>query len=141
MPDTISSSRLEALIEASRALVSELDLDVLLQRITDLARSVIEAKYAALGVLDNEGKLAQFVYSGIDEETARQIGHLPQGTGVLGTIIEEGRTLRLDDVRQHPDASGFPAHHPPMGSFLGVPIKGKRATFGRLYLTEKIGRT
>ncbi|HET9200342.1 MAG TPA: GAF domain-containing sensor histidine kinase [Dehalococcoidia bacterium] len=140
MPKTIDSSRLQALLEASRALVSELDIGALLQRIADLARSVIEARYAAVGVLDDRGRLAEFVYSGLDDETARKIGHLPEGIGVLGTIIEEGRTLRLEDVSQHPDSSGFPPHHPPMRSFLGVPIKGKGGTFGRLYLTDKIGR-
>ncbi|MEX2238575.1 MAG: GAF domain-containing sensor histidine kinase [Dehalococcoidia bacterium] len=132
-------SRLLALVEASRALTSELNLDRLLQRIADVSREVVGASYAAVGVLDDKGDLGQFVFSGLDEETAARIGHRPTGVGVLGAIIEENRPLRLREIADHPRSSGFPDHHPPMHSFLGVPISGRSGAFGRLYLTEKQG--
>lgn len=111
-----------ALVEAGMALASELDLDSLLQRIADLAREVVGADYAAVGVLGDRGELARFVWSGLDAGTAKKIGDLPQGVGVLGALIEEGRPLRLREISDHPRSSGFPDHHPPTHSFLGVPI-------------------
>lgn len=126
------------LVEAGIALASELDIDSLLQRIADLARDVLGAGYAAVGVVGDDGTLRRFVYSGIDEETAKQIGDLPRGVGVLGALIEEGRPLRLKDIRDHPRSSGFPPHHPPMTTFLGVPIIARGRIFGRLYFTEKV---
>lgn len=120
-------------------LASELDLDTLLHRIADLSREVIGASYGAVGVLGDAGELLRFVYSGIDEETAHEIGDLPHGTGVLGALIVEGRPLRLREISDHPRSYGFPPHHPPMHSFLGVPIIVRGKTFGRLYLTEKMG--
>src|SRR5688500_14785937 len=106
--------RLAALVEAGMVLASELDLDSLLQRIADLARDVVGARYAAVGVLAESGlhNLSRFIYSGIDAETARTIGDLPRGRGVLGVLIEEGRPLRLADISEHPKSFGFPAHHP-----------------------------
>jgi signal transduction histidine kinase len=129
--------RLAALVEAGMVLASEIDIELLLQRIADLAREVIGAGYAAVGVLGDEGHLVRFVYSGIDEHTAELIGDLPRGTGVLGAIIEEGRPLRLREISDHPRSSGFPPHHPPMHTFLGVPILSRSTVYGRLYLTEK----
>jgi hypothetical protein len=102
------------------SLASELDLDVLLQRIADLSREVIRARYAAVGVLGGEGELARFVHSGIDRETVDKIGHLPEGRGVLGALIEEDRPLRLREISDHPRSFGFPEHHPPMQSFLST---------------------
>ena len=128
-----------SLVEAGMALASEIDLDSLLQRIADIAREVIGAEYGAVGVLGERGELARFVYSGIDEELAARIGDLPTGRGVLGALIEEGRPLRLQEISDHPRSYGFPAHHPPMHSFLGVPIIVRDRIFGRLYLTEKHG--
>lgn len=127
------------LVEAGMALAAEIDLDSLLQRIADLAREVVGAGYAAVGVVGDEGSLTRFVYSGIDEATAKKIGDLPRGVGVLGALIEEGRPLRLRDIVDHPRSSGFPEHHPPMKTFLGVPIIARGRIFGRLYLTEKQG--
>lgn len=128
-----------ALVEAGMALAAEIDLGSLLQRIADLAREVLGAGYAAVGVVGDDGSLTRFVYSGIDEETAKRIGDLPKGVGVLGALIEEGRPLRLRDIGDHPRSSGFPEHHPPMKTFLGTPIIARGRIFGRLYLTEKQG--
>lgn len=131
--------RAAALVDAGIILASELDLETLLQRIADIAREVLSASYAAVGIIGDAGNLVRFVYSGIDEETAREIGPLPDGRGVLGVLIEEGRPLRLTEISDHPRSYGFPAHHPPMHSFLGVPIVVRGTIFGRLYLTEKEG--
>lgn len=126
-----------ALVEAGIALASELDLDSLLQRIADLSREVLRAHYGAVGVIDEAGMLSRFVFSGIDQATADRIGPLPEGRGVLGALIEEGRPLRLRRITDHPRSYGFPANHPPMTTFLGVPIVVRRHIYGRLYLTEK----
>ena len=131
--------RVMSLVEAGMALASEIDLDSLLQRIADIAREVIGAEYGAVGVLGDAGELARFVYSGIEEEMAARIGDLPTGRGVLGALIEEGRPLRLQEISDHPRSYGFPPEHPPMHSFLGVPIIVRDHIFGRLYLTEKHG--
>lgn len=125
------------LVEAGLALASELDLDALLQRIADLAREVVRARYAAVGVVGEDGLLLRFVYSGIDKETADLIGDLPHGRGLLGVLLEGGRPIRQREISEHPDSYGFPPNHPPMHSFLGVPIIVRDRVFGRLYLTEK----
>src|SRR5687768_10452902 len=131
--------RVMSLVEAGMALASEMDLDSLLQRIADISREVIGADFGAVGVLGERGELARFVYSGIDEELAGKIGDLPTGRGVLGALIEEGRPLRLQEISDHPRSFGFPPGHPPMHSFLGVPIIVRDHIFGRLYLTKKRG--
>ncbi|HEV2754932.1 MAG TPA: GAF domain-containing sensor histidine kinase [Actinomycetota bacterium] len=128
-----------ALVEAGIALASELDIDSLLQRIADLSREVLRARYGAVGVVRDDGMLERFVFSGIDQETADRIGPLPEGRGVLGVLIEEGRPLRLHRISDHPRSYGFPHNHPPMNSFLGVPIVVRGHVYGRLYLTEKEG--
>jgi signal transduction histidine kinase len=128
-----------ALVEAGIALASELDLDSLLQRIADLSREVLRARYGAVGVIGEAGMLSRFVFSGIDQATADRIGPLPDGRGVLGVLIEEGRPLRLQRISDHPRSYGFPENHPPMTTFLGVPIVVRRQIYGRLYLTEKEG--
>ena len=133
------SSRLEALVEAGIALAAESHLDTLLSRIADLARQVIRAAYGAVGVVGPGGELTRFVYSGIDEETARRIGRLPTGEGVLGVVLEQAHPLRLKEISEHPRSSGFPPHHPVMHSFLGAPIVVRGRVFGRLYLSEKEG--
>ncbi len=131
--------RVMSLVEAGMALASELDLDGLLQRIADISREVIGARFGAVGVLGDHGELARFVYSGIDKPLADTIGDLPIGRGVLGALIEEGKPLRLREISDHPRSYGFPPNHPPMHSFLGVPIVVRDRIFGRLYLTEKQG--
>ncbi len=130
--------RLELLIETGRTLVSELDLEAVLQRVLDAARELTSARYAAVGVLDEDGAaLERFLTVGIDEETHRAIGDLPRGRGVLGVLIREPEPLRLADVGKHARSYGFPLGHPPMKSFLGVPILVRGKPYGNLYLTEK----
>ena len=127
------------MVEAGLALASEFDLDALLQRIADLAREVVGARYAAVGVVGDDGLLLRFVYSGIDKATADEIGDLPHGRGLLGVLIEGGRPLRMREISQHADSYGFPPNHPEMHTFLGVPIVVRDRIYGRLYLTEKQG--
>jgi signal transduction histidine kinase len=137
--DSQAQRRTAGLVEAGLALASELDLDALLQRIADLARDVVGAQYAAVGVVGDDGLLLRFVYSGIDKDTADKIGDLPHGRGLLGVLLEGGRPIRQREISEHPDSYGFPPNHPPMHSFLGVPIIVRDRVFGRLYLTEKQG--
>ncbi|MCS6860051.1 MAG: ATP-binding protein [Abditibacteriales bacterium] len=135
----VRQDRLTALLEAGITLSSELSLGAVLQKIVEIARAVIGAQYAALGVVGEDGMLTQFFFTGVDQKTVERIGALPTGKGVLGAIIEQGKPVRLRDIRQHPKFLGFPPYHPPMRSFLGVPIVVRGKVFGRLYLTEKQG--
>jgi signal transduction histidine kinase len=127
------------LVEAGLALASEFDHEAVLQRIADVAREVLGARYAAVGVVGDDGLLTRFVYSGVDPATADMIGELPHGKGLLGVLIEGGRPMRTREIAEHPDSFGFPPNHPPMHSFLGVPIVVRDRIFGRLYMTEKDG--
>jgi signal transduction histidine kinase len=130
--------RLRRLLDVGRKLVTELDLGVVLERVLLTAREVTGARYAALGILNEQRtELEQFLTSGVEEETKRTIGDLPRGRGVLGALIEHPQPLRLGDVGQHPSSYGFPAGHPVMRSFLGVPILIRGQAWGNLYLTEK----
>jgi signal transduction histidine kinase len=132
--------RLLRLIEVGRSLLSELRLEVVLDRVLETARELTGARYAALGILDTDKReLARFVTRGIDAETHRAIGDLPRGRGVLGALIHDPRPLRLHDVSSDPRSYGFPAEHPPMSTFLGVPIVVRGEAWGNLYLTEKAG--
>lgn len=132
--------RLHRVLEVGRAVVAELDLEIVLQRVLDVARELTGARYAALGILDRHRReLERFVTRGIDAETHRAIGDLPRGRGVLGVLIEEPRPLRLADVSEHPRSYGFPVGHPRMRTFLGVPIVVRGEAYGNLYLTEKAG--
>jgi signal transduction histidine kinase len=132
--------RLIRLIEVGRSLLSELDLDIVLDRVLETARDLTGAQYAALGILDERRReLAQFLTRGVDPETHRAIGDLPRGRGILGLLIEEPRPLRLADLGDHPRSYGFPPGHPPMRGFLGVPILIRGEAWGNLYLTEKAG--
>lgn len=133
-----ASTPLEALVESGISLASEHDLSLLLSRIAELARSLIGARYAAVGVV-TAGQLGRFIHAGIDAETVTSIGHLPTGVGVLGALLEEATPLRLPEISRHPRSAGFPEHHPVMHSFLGVPIVVRGRVYGRLYLTEKQG--
>jgi two-component system, NarL family, sensor histidine kinase DevS len=131
---------IRGLLDVGRALVRELDLEAVLDQVLHTAREITGARYAALGILNDErSELAQFLTAGIDDETRRAIGDLPRGRGVLGTLIEHPQPLRLADVGQHPSSYGFPAGHPLMRSFLGVPIMIRGQAWGNLYLTEKQG--
>jgi signal transduction histidine kinase len=130
--------RMRSLLDAVVALSSDLTLPVLLQQIVRSACRLVGARYGALGVIAEDGTgLSQFVYEGVDPETARAIGPVPQGHGLLGVLVQDPRPLRLDDISSHPSSVGFPAHHPPMRTFLGVPIRVRGAVFGNLYLSEK----
>jgi two-component system, NarL family, sensor histidine kinase DevS len=130
--------RLRGLIDAGIALGSELSLDALLQKLVETAGDLTGARYAALGVIDRTGsQLERFVTAGIDAETRAVIGELPRGRGILGVLIREARPLRLHDLTQDPRSVGFPPGHPPMRTFLGVPIMLRGVAFGNLYLTEK----
>ena len=132
--------RFERLLAAGVAIFSSHDLDHVLQQVVDAARDVVGAKYAALGVLGEDRKsLVQFVTSGLDDEARRRIGDLPRGRGLLGHVIREAKPIRTADLNRHPERYGFPLNHPPMKSFLGVPVTGRGGVFGNLYLTEKIG--
>lgn len=125
-------------LDVARDILGELDLEAVLGRILESARELADARYAALGILDEDGsRLARFLTAGIDEGTRREIGPLPSGRGVLGELIREPVPLRLGDVEGHPHSYGFPLGHPPMHTFLGVPIFIAAKPFGNLYLTEK----
>jgi signal transduction histidine kinase len=140
MPRGLGEDKLIRLIDVGRSLVSELDLEVVLERLIETARELTGAHYAALGILDPEKRgLERFVTTGIDEETRTVIGDPPHGRGVLGVLIRDARPLRLPDVGAHPESYGFPPGHPPMHTFLGVPVRIRGQAFGNLYLTEKDG--
>ena len=125
-------------MEVGRGLVSNLELEAVLNRLVEIARDVTGARYAALGILDDERReLERFITVGIDDKLRAAIGELPRGRGVLGELIRDPKPLRLTDVGDHPNSYGFPASHPPMKTFLGVPVMIRGVAFGNLYLTEK----
>ncbi|MFW5898992.1 MAG: GAF domain-containing protein [Jiangellaceae bacterium] len=130
---------MHALLDAVVAIGHELDLEVVLRRIVEAATRLVEARYGALGVIGDDGELAQFVPVGITEDEIEQIEEWPHGRGLLGLLIKEPQTLRLPDIAGHPESYGFPEGHPPMRTFLGVPIRVRDEVFGNLYLTEKTG--
>ena len=139
-PAAAPQERLRVLVEAGIALSSELSLDALLERIVETATALTGARYAALGVIDRTGQgLERFFTTGIDAETRAAIGELPRGRGILGVLIREARPLRLHDIADDPRSVGFPRNHPPMRTFLGVPIVLRGVAYGNLYLTEKEG--
>ncbi len=129
--------RIDGLVEAMLAVTSGLDLEVTLSTIVQTAIQLVDARYGALGVRGDDHELTEFVYQGIDDETRALIGHLPEGRGVLGVLIDDPKPIRLDDIRQHSASVGFPPNHPPMRTFLGVPVRIRDEVFGNLYLTEK----
>jgi signal transduction histidine kinase len=132
--------RRDALVQAGLVLASELSLPSILQKIVELACQVADARYGALGVLDPDGQMIfDFITHGVTDEERRAIGHLPVGKGILGLLITESRPIRLAKIQDHPRSVGFPPNHPPMTSFLGVPIKVRGRVYGNLYLTEKRG--
>jgi two-component system, NarL family, sensor histidine kinase DevS len=135
-----AEDRFRRLIEVGRGVLAELDVEALLLTVVEAARELTGARYAALGVLDEakEG-LERFIHTGIDDATRRMIGDLPRGRGVLGELIRNPEPLRLAHVSDHPHSYGFPAGHPPMRSFLGVPISIRGEAYGNLYITEKAG--
>ncbi len=136
--EAYDQKRLSALLEAGIALTSELSLDAVLQKLVETAGVLTRARYAALGVIDSSGKgLERFLTHGIDPETHQAIGELPKGRGILGVLIREAKPLRLHNLSEDPHSVGFPPNHPPMRTFLGVPIMLRGVAFGNLYLAEK----
>lgn len=130
----------DALVEAGMALSSALDLEHVLRVVVASARELLDARYAALGVLNAEGDgLAEFIFSGITPEQAARMPHKPKGRGILGLLISDARPIRLADLSQHPLSVGFPEHHPGMKSFIGAPVTSRGRVFGNLYVTEKLG--
>jgi signal transduction histidine kinase len=131
------NEQLGAVQEAALSLSSEFQLDAILQRLVELSREITGARYGAVAVLAPDGSIADFITSGLTEEERAKLGDPPQGHGLLGVIIDEGETLRLPDLSKDPRSIGFPPHHPPMTSLLGVPVRSKGRVIGNLYLTDK----
>jgi signal transduction histidine kinase len=138
-PSFSVEAAIESLDRATRAIAGELDIDRVLQLIVDSVRDLVHARYAAVGIIDPAGRIERFITSGISAEERAAIGPLPSGHGLLGLIIREGRAYRIPDIGTHPDAFGFPANHPPMTSFLGLPIRTAGESVGNFYLTDKLG--
>ncbi|MGD0219354.1 MAG: GAF domain-containing sensor histidine kinase [Acidimicrobiales bacterium] len=131
--------RLQQLLEAVLVLEADFDLDIALRHIVEQARQLVNARYGALAVIEpGSGRLAQFVNDGFTPEEVDRIDHLPRGEGLLGMIFDSGHPLRLADLTRHPASAGFPAHHPAMKSFIGVPVLVHGEVFGNLYLTDRI---
>jgi signal transduction histidine kinase len=138
VPEAAGPRSLRRLLDAVLTIGSDLDLSTVLQRIIESATDLVDARYGALGVLDPSGtRLSEFITVGLDEAARRGIGELPHGHGILGLLIVDPKPIRLPDLHEHPDSYGFPPNHPPMTSFLGVPITVRGAVFGNLYLTDK----
>ena len=132
--------RLRALLEAGIGITSELSIEGVLQHVTDVAAALTDARFAALGVIDDRGtELERFITHGIDESTHAAIGDLPRGRGILGVLIRDAKTLRLRSIADDSRSVGFPPNHPPMRTLLGVPVMLRGVAFGNLYLTEKKG--
>ena len=131
--------RLRGLLRANRLIIGDLALPVVLRRIAEAARDLVQARYAALGVLGPDGGLEQFIHVGVDDETVARIGHLPEGKGLLGALIDDPRPIRLANLADDPRSVGFPEGHPAMSCFLGVPIRIRDEVYGNLYLTEREG--
>jgi len=135
----LPAGALEALDDATRAIAGVLDLDGVLQLIVDRVADLVDARYAALGIVDRFGSIERFLTVGITPEQRALLGAPPQGHGLLGLIIREGRSFRIPDITAHPDSYGFPPNHPPMQSLLGVPVEVQGRAIGNLYLTDKRG--
>jgi signal transduction histidine kinase len=131
--------RLDGLVDAMLVVTSGLELDQTLRTIVHTAAEMVDAQYGALGVRGYDHELIEFIYEGIDESVRERIGHLPEGHGVLGVLIDDPKPIRLDNISNHPASVGFPPYHPPMRTFLGVPVRIRNEVFGNLYLTEKAG--
>ena len=131
--------RIDGLLEAMLTVTSGLDLDTTLQTIVHTATELVDARYGARGVRGEAHELIEFITEGFDEKTRALVGPPPGGRGVLGVLIDDPKPIRLDDIRHHPDSVGFPANHPPMRTFLGVPVRIRDEVYGNLYLTEKAG--
>src|SRR5215211_1558140 len=132
-------TELEALVDATRVIAEVLDVERVLQLIVDRVRALVGADYAALGITSADGRMERFITSGVDDDVRAAIGDPPRGHGLLGLIVREGRSYRIPRIAEHRDSYGFPPNHPPMTSFLGVPVTVHGRSVGNLYLTEKHG--
>jgi signal transduction histidine kinase len=137
--DRLSLDRFSGLIEAAAAVAGQVELRSVLTTTVHTAAEATGAKYAAIGVLGEHGVLIDFIFHGISQAEALEIGHPPVGKGVLGVLIDDPQPIRLDHIKDHPASSGFPPNHPPMSSFLGAPVRSADQIFGNLYLAEKPG--
>lgn len=137
---TLDAAALAAVDEAARAIAGLLDIEEALQLIVERARGLVRARYAALGIAGADGRIQRFITSGVTPHVREMIGPLPRGRGLLGLIIREGRSYRIPNIADHPDSAGFPEHHPPMTSFLGVPVTSSGRSVGNFYLTDKTDR-
>ncbi len=134
-----TQGRLRGLLHASRLVTNELELPTVLRQVVVAAVELVGARYGALGVIAPDGSLAEFIHVGMSPETVQAVGELPRGHGLLGSLIEDQHPIRLEHLRDDPRSSGFPPHHPPMDSFLGVPIWVRDEVFGNLYLSDHTG--
>lgn len=132
-----TQGRLRALLRANQAVVQQLDLPIVLQRIVDVAVELVGAQYGALGIIAPQGGLDEFIHSGMPDDVVAAIGRLPQGLGLLGALIDEPQPIRIRDISGDPRSVGFPDRHPPMRSFLGVPVRVRDEVYGNLYLTNR----
>ena len=137
LQDLATQGRLRALLRANQAIIGHLDLPVVLERIVEVAVELVGAQYGALGVVSPDGTLEQFINVGMTPEQVKLIGHLPEGHGLLGALIDDPHPIRVPMLSEHPRSVGFPAHHPPMASFLGVPIRVRDEVYGNLYLSNQ----
>lgn len=131
--------RLDGLLDAMLVVTAGLELDETLRTIVHTAIDLVDAEYGAVGVRGHDHELVEFIYEGIDEKMRESIGHLPEGRGVLGVLIDDPKPIRLDNISHHAASVGFPPNHPPMRTFLGVPVRIRNEVYGNLYLTEKRG--
>jgi GAF domain-containing protein len=134
---TATQGRLRALLRANQAVVEHLDLSTVLHRIVETAVDLVDAEYGALGVLAPDGSLEQLVQVGMSPSEVEAIGHLPRGIGLVGALTDEQRPIRLRHIAEDPRSAGFPAGHPPMDSFLGIPVRVRGEVYGNLYLTNQ----
>ena len=137
--ESLDAAALNAVDEAARAIAGLLDVDEALQLIVERVRALVGAEYAALGIVGTDDRIERFITSGITPHERAAIGPLPRGRGLLGLIIREQRSYRIPNIAAHPDSSGFPENHPPMTSFLGVPVTSRGRSVGNFYLTNKAG--
>jgi signal transduction histidine kinase len=139
LEESLDAGALKAVDEAARAIAGLLDLDEALQLIVERVRALVGARYAALGIVGPDDRIQRFITSGMTSHEREAIGPLPQGRGLLGLIIHKAHSYRIPKIAAHPDSSGFPANHPPMTSFLGVPVSSSGRLVGNFYLTDKTG--
>ncbi|GMA96925.1 hypothetical protein GCM10025881_37490 [Pseudolysinimonas kribbensis] len=131
-----TQGRLRSLLRANRVVIEQLDIEEVLKHIVEAAIDLVDARYGALGVIGPDGFLERFIHVGMSGELAAKVGDLPHGVGILGAVIHDAAPIRLEHLHDDPRSSGFPAHHPPMDAFLGVPIRVRDDVFGNLYLTD-----